>query len=366
MPNEPFIATCKASDLAAVKEHGLPILETLQKEALHDFLSFQPGLGSTNIAIHDLDLHDFHASPEPLLQADVHEDSVAFTTPVCPEDPSFSRKSYPDSLRYVLPSEDIQRFRSAHDLELQVSCHSHVPLHPEKEGDSQHVFRGMKALANLIDEVRVDDLVFKKAISDRCYLPGVYHHNDLIFKDGENVLLSLSYQTGRGDLAKAVPNLLSILPEKYREAYGTYCRYSNGRGSFKTYASQYEGDFPTPGKSRKNFPNMHERPEPNKDSAQWSQKAYDYYTLYPLTDPSIKTWENAILASIQEMAKDGYTSAKIRSILTNSQVNHAYITNHNELAADILESDAGREAIRQGRKERDRAQAAIKAAGPAR
>lgn len=44
MPNEPFIATCKASDLAAVKEHGLPILETLQKEALHDFLSFQPGL----------------------------------------------------------------------------------------------------------------------------------------------------------------------------------------------------------------------------------------------------------------------------------------------------------------------------------
>lgn len=88
MPNEPFIATCKASDLAAVKEHGLPILEPLQKEALHDFLSFQPGLGSTNIAIHDLDLHDFHASPEPLLQADVHEDSVAFTTPVCPEDPS--------------------------------------------------------------------------------------------------------------------------------------------------------------------------------------------------------------------------------------------------------------------------------------
>lgn len=88
--------------------------------------------------------------------------------------------------------------------------------------------------------------------------------------------------------------------------------------------------------------------------------------LYPLTDPSIKTWENAILASIQEMAKDGYTSAKIRSILTNSQVNHAYITNHNELAADILESDAGRKAIRQGRKERDRAQAAIKAAGPAR
>ena len=81
---------------------------------------------------------------------------------------------------------------------------------------------------------------------------------------------------------------------------------------------------------------------------------------HPLVDPAIDTPKKAVLATISEMAKDGYTEARIKSVLEN-----AGTTRHREEAVALLKSPEGKKAIRQARKERDEAAAIHKTADKA-
>lgn len=84
------------------------------------------------------------------------------------------------------------------------------------------------------------------------------------------------------------------------------------------------------------------------------------WTTYPLADPAIDTPKKAILATISEMAKDGYTEARIKSVLTN--LDNKY---REEAAVSLLKSTEGKQAIRQARKERDEAETIHKTADKA-
>ena len=61
------------------------------------------------------------------------------------------------------------------------------------------------------------------------------------------------------------------------------------------------------------------------------------------------------------MAKDGYTEARIKSVLENAGTTH-----HREEAVAILKSPEGKKAIRQARKARDTAETIQKTANTTR
>ena len=60
------------------------------------------------------------------------------------------------------------------------------------------------------------------------------------------------------------------------------------------------------------------------------------------------------------MAKDGYTEARIKSVLENNGT-----TRHREEAVALLKSPEGKKAIRQARKERDETETIHKTADKA-
>lgn len=184
-----------------------------------------------------------------------------------------------------------------------------------------------------------------------------------------NPIYQISYRNGRGELAKASPNYLSPkLPEHYKEAVEIYQRYESDSnrvlGQDRTYASTPDADrpFPTVEESYTNF-EEHYSKKPEKTprlTREWREDAIQYYVTHPLVDPAIDTPKKAVLATISEMAKDGYTEARIKSVLENAGTTH-----HREEAVAILKSPEGKKAIRQARKERDEAEAIHKTADKA-
>ena len=155
-----------------------------------------------------------------------------------------------------------------------------------------------------------------------------------------------------------MPNCTPALPEKYQEAYDTYCRYSRHE-DLPTCASspvdEFTQSFPTLEESRKNFLTymrevgeepLFRKPEKTKTATpEWRKEATQYYTNYALLDPAVDTPQKAVLGTIREMAKDGYTEARIKLVITNTRPEKA------AEAVAILKSAEGKEAIRKARKE---------------
>lgn len=104
--------------------------------------------------------------------------------------------------------------------------------------------------------------------------------------------------------------------------------------------------LPSVEESQQNFPQLREyqykirgdKPEKTpRITDAWRTAATAYYTTYPLADPAIDTPKKAVLATISEMAKDGYTEARIKSVLTNLD-NKC----REEAAVSILNSTVGK------------------------
>lgn len=242
------------------------------------------------------------------------------------------------------------------------SIHIYSPLRDEEEAPFPHTVHGMEAISGLLSCVTRDDEEYKRVISERVYLPGYMEKCDLKLRLGDETILSLSYQNGRGDLARLCPDRLpENLPERYKEAWRIRHRYLPQEDTFRyglpTFASQVRSKFPSVDESRKNFPRVYSRCErielPKTTDRNWQSAAASYYTMYALTEPSVDCLKDAVLCSIREMAKDGYSDAKIKSVLTIDDI-HNVFSCHADEAVAVLKSREGKKLLHEVRRDTGR------------
>lgn len=350
----PYIAVCPASQLEHLKEKGA-VLDVLPKDSLKSFVLFKPD--ATN-ARRTYDLEDVIDGSAPVHEA-LPDGLVAFTTACKPE---MERNwDYWENPRFVFTREEIEHLQSFQDLTLQVD--SYVPCRSTVAEAERETCSGLGSVQGFFNAVKADDEHYLKAMSKQVYIPGNAPKVNLkLYAKGEPIF-ALAYQEGRGDLAKAARDYLPLnLPEQYREAYDTYQRYStaqrrNALGErYVNRPAGHEVHFPTVEDSRKNFlaAMRSKLPDgkPKKASritSEWRQEAAVYYQNYPLLDPAVDTPRKAVLGTIREMARDGYTDARIKSLLKTIHPSRT------EDALAVLQSKEGKNAIREARKEHERA-----------
>ena len=374
---KPFLAVCPASQLEAVQKTG-KVLEVLPKDTLQDFATFQPGEWNIQqalfVSVHydelknGLEGHELADQCKPIDYAKheaLPESLVAFTTSSRPDFDEFAYKGFPD-VRFVIPKEDLEHLLDFQDFTFQ--SRSYNPSRELASDGWREDHFGINALQHFHNAVHTDDRRYMDALHEQIYFPGSAPKVELALYAKNEKVFSMDYQEGRGDLAKAVPNCTPALPEKYQEAYDTYCRYSRHE-DFPTCASrpadEFTQSFPTLEESRKNFLTymrevgeepLFRKPEKTKTATpEWRKEATQYYTNYALLDPAVDTPQKAVLGTIREMAKDGYTEARIKSVITNTRPEKA------AEAVAILKSAEGKEAIHKARRERASEKAAAKA-----
>ena len=357
---EPFIAICRASDLEAAKRSGA-VSDLIPKETLHDFVAFPPGMEDTIAALGTIYAPERFPHMHTDIRADVPEDFVAFTTVYAPDFQSTFRQP-PESMAYILPKEDIGKLKAANDPDLTLCVSRYSPLRDEEEVPFPHTVHGMEAISGLLSCVTRDDEEYERAVIERVYLPGYMEKCDLKLQLGNETILALIYQNGRGDLATACPDRLpENLPERYKEAWRIRHRYLPQEDHFQygrpTFASQTPGRLPSVEESRKNFPDVCsicKRAElPKATDKEWLRNATAYYTMYAMTEPSVDCLKDAVLCSIREMAKDGYSDAKIKSVLTIDDV-HNVFSCHADEAVAVLKSREGKKLLHEVRQDTGR------------
>jgi hypothetical protein len=358
----PYIAICKESDLAEMQKRGL-FIETLPKDTLHDFVTFSPGQWETNEVLGAIDSQDPEtidtAKEDPYIclgqQQELSEGLVAFTTKASPDDDRWldidraEENGFPKRVLYTMPKEDVSRIKDLSAITLQYKSYA-ISDSLEVENSSL-TFRGLKAIQWFRSNVVQDDTAYKEALEKRMYLPGMAPKRELVLSCEGKPIFSMRYQEGRGDLAKAVPHYLpETLPEKYQKACETVKRYRMAVHQRRwpdeqTQASTLENPapFPTIEESREALAKDLER-YVHESKGDESRATAKFYTLYPFADPAVDTPKKAILGAISEMAKDGYTIARIESVLTHIS------TERTSEALETLESPEGKQAIRKARK----------------
>jgi len=371
-----YIAICPISEYEVAKASGM-VMETIPKDEFHDFVTCEPSAWKvhqavmiiTKDAVEENDqLKRYSGYAE---NPSIPEGFIAFKTAISPASSIWDNRrdaeKYPVDLSYVIPKEQIEKLQCLEDISLTWGSYK-----PAKEQPSKYppqTSTSLHALKNFEIAVNHDNQIYKEALSKRVYVPGICPQNELTVSVKGNPIYQISYRNGRGELAKASPNYLSPrLPEHYKEAVEIYQRYESNSnrvlGQDRTYASTPDADrpFPTVEESYTNF-EEHYSKKPEKTprlTREWREDAIQYYVTHPLVDPAIDTPKKAVLATISEMAKDGYTEARIKSVLEN-----AGTTRHREEAVALLKSPEGKKAIRQARKERDEAAAIHKTADKA-
>ncbi len=371
-----YIAMCPISEYEVAKASGM-VMETIPKDELHGFVTCEPSAWKvhqavmiiTKDAVEENDqLKRYSGYAE---NPSIPEGFIAFKTAISPAsiiwDNRRDAEKYPVGLSYVIPKEQIEKLQCLEDISLTWGSYK-----PAKEQPSEYppqTSTSLHALKNFEIAVNHDDQIYEEALSKRVYVPGICPQNELTVSVKGNPIYQISYRNGRGELAKASPNYLSPkLPEHYKEAVEIYQRYEKDSnrvlGQDRTYASTPDADrpFPTVEESYTNF-EEHYSKKPEKTprlTREWREDAIQYYVTHPLVDPAIDTPKKAVLATISEMAKDGYTEARIKSVLENAGTTH-----HREEAVALLKSPEGKKAIRQARKERDEAEAIHKTADKA-
>lgn len=352
---EPFLAACRASDLEAARKSGA-VRDIIPSETLHDFAMFPPGMEDTMATLGKICSPEWFHGTSPVIHSDIPEDYVVFTTVYPPDFTPYFRQR-PESMVYILPDEDIRKLEAANDPSLKLCYSQYSPLRDEAAPPFPRTVHGMEAISGLLSCVTRDDEEYKRVISERVYLPGYMEKCDLKLRLGDETILSLAYQNGRGDLARLCPDRLpERLPERYKEAWRIRHRYLPQEDTFHygqpTFASQVRNKFPSVEESRKNFPSVYSRCEraeiPKTTSEDWQSAAASYYTMYALTEPSVDCFKDAILCSTREMAKDGYSDAKIKSVLTIDNVHNAFSCHADEAAA-ILKSREGKKLLHEVR-----------------
>ena len=358
----PYIAICKESDFAEMQKRGL-VIETLPKDAFHDFVTFSPGQWETNEVLRAIDSQDPEtidtAKEDPYIclgqQQELAEGLVAFTTKASPDDDRWldidraEENGFPKRVLYTMPKEDVSRIKDLSAITLQYKSYA-ISDSLEVENSSL-TFRGLKAIQWFRSNVVQDDTAYKEALEKRMYLPGIAPKRELVLSCEGKPIFSMRYQEGRGDLAKAVPHYLpETLPEKYQKACETVKRYRMAVHQRRwpdeqTKASTLENPapFPTIEESRETLAKDLEH-YTRESKAEEPRAVAKFYTLSPLADPAVDTPKKAILGAISEMAKDGCTIARIESVLTHIS------TERTPEALEILESPEGKQAIRKARK----------------
>ena len=375
---ELYIAICPISEYEVAKASGM-VMETVPKDELHDFVACEPSAWKVHQAVmviakdytQEEELRELKNLSGYVKSASIPEGFIAFKTAISPAsgiwDNHRDAEKYPVGLSYVIPKEQVEKLQCLEDISLTWSSYKPAkeqsPKYPPQTSTSLH------ALRNFEIAVKQDDQIYEEALSERVYVPGTFSQNNLTVSVKGEPIYQISYRNGRGELAKAAPNYLSPeLPERYKEAVEIYQRYEKDSnrvlGKDRTYASSPDADrpFPTVEESYKNF-EEHYFKKPEKTprlTIEWREDALKYYVNHPLVDPAIDTPEKAVLATISEMAKDGYTEARIKSVLENDGT-----TRHREEAIALLKSPEGKKAIRQARKERDEAETIHKTADKA-
>lgn len=371
-----YIAMCPISEYEVAKASGM-VMETVPKDELHDFVTCEPSAWKVHQAVMII-TKDAVKENDQLKRysgyaenPSIPEGFIAFKTAISPAsiiwDNRRDAEKYPVGLSYVIPKEQIEKLQCLEDISL--TWGSYKPAIEQPSEYPPQTSTSLHALKNFEIAVNHDDQIYKEALSKRVYVPGTCSQNELTVSVKGKPIYQISYRNGRGELAKASPNYLSPkLPEHYKEAVEIYQRYESDSnrvlGQDRTYASIPNADrpFPTVEESYTNF-EEHYSKKPEKTprlTREWREDAIQYYVTHPLVDPAIDTPKKAVLATISEMAKDGYTEARIKSVLEN-----AGTTRHREEAVALLKSPEGKKAIRQARKERDEAEAIHKTADKA-
>ena len=371
-----YIAMCPISEYEVAKASGM-VMETIPKDELHDFVTCEPSAWKVHQAVMII-TKDAVKENDQLKRysgyaenPSIPEGFIAFKTAISPAsiiwDNRRDAEKYPVGLSYVIPKEQIEKLQCLEDISL--TWGSYKPAIEQPSEYPPQTSTSLHALKNFEIAVNHDDQIYKEALSKRVYVPGTCSQNELTVSVKGKPIYQISYRNGRGELAKASPNYLSPkLPEHYKEAVEIYQRYESDSnrvlGQDRTYASTPNADrpFPTVEESYTNF-EKHYSKKPEKTSRltrEWREDAIQYYVTHPLVDPAIDTPKKAVLATISEMAKDGYTEARIKSVLENNGT-----TRHREEAVALLKSPEGKKAIRQARKERDEAEAIHKTADKA-
>lgn len=371
-----YIAICPISEYEVAKASGM-VMETIPKDELHDFVTCEPSAWKvhqavmiiTKDAVEENDqLKRYSGYAE---NPSIPEGFIAFKTAISPASSIWDNRrdaeKYPVDLSYIIPKDQIEKLQCLEDISLTWGSYK-----PAKEQPSEYppqTSTSLHALKNFEIAVNHDDQIYKEALSKRVYVPGICPQNELTVSVKGNPIYQISYRNGRGELAKAAPNYLAPeLPERYKEAVEIYQRYEKDSnrvlGKDRTYASTPDADrpFPTVEESYKNF-EEHYFKKPEKTprlTIEWREDALKYYVNHPLVNPAIDTPKKAVLATISEMAKDGYTEARIKSVLENDGT-----TRHREEAVALLKSPEGKKAIRQARKERDETETIHKTADKA-
>ena len=366
------------------------VSEVLPKDALHDFVTFTPGASETQAALYaatggeEADLAKARNASGLCYteQEKLAPGLVAVVTPVRPDNARAWLEfhlvdgEFPKKVLYAIPKETVKELQSLQSIRLE--CTSYIPAQELATNAKVEVLQGIKAIQAFRIHVRHDDEAMEDAIVAHTYLPGKAAKKELALFLGDKPIFQLTYQEGRGELATAAPQYIPPdLPESYQQAVETLTQYVKDRPCIQNYsdytnASQKGAldNFPTVEESQQNFPKLREyqykiqgdKPEKTpRITDAWRTAATAYYTTYPLADPTVDTPKKAILGTISEMAKDGYTEARIKSVLTNLD-NKC----REEAAVSILNSTEGKQAIRQARKARDTAETIQKTANTTR
>lgn len=386
----PYIAICKASQLDAWKTRGL-VMDVLPHDALKDFVTFSPGPWETNQVLsamtsqEDQYIRIVDSKENPPVCFSEHEELppglVAFTTKTSPDNERMwfnmdRTQEFPKNVLYAIPKDDIAKIRSLHDITLKSRTHA-ISDRLDAE-DREESFHGLDAIQTFQRDVRRDEEKYDDAMEIRASLPGLAAKKELAVYCKDKRIFSCSYTEGSGMFAETAPHYLpEPLPKPYQEACEIVMRYRRDMYQEKypdnqTSISQLESreSLPSVEENRKNLPKLLEEyhwkfreGKPKKTGRitdEWRTLATTYYTMYPFTDPAVDTVPKAILGTISEMAKDGYTEARIKSVLTNIS------SKRTPEALGILSSAEARQIIRKARKEREETKGPVKEASAAR